>query len=182
MKKRLKDSGQNEAPDVGQRLPINTARVTRFAEIHYDEIFRYCARKLPSPEDAKDATQEVFLRLVRTDALYEHKEKPLAYLYTCARNVCIDYMRRSRPVSVLEEADAERIADPAQSGFQDKIAMADALSRLSSEEQEVLELRYGQDLKMADVSAILGLSRFALYRVERKALGKLKQMMGDDHN
>ena len=37
----------------------------KFAEDHYDEVFRYCARRLPSREDAQDATQEVFLRLVK---------------------------------------------------------------------------------------------------------------------
>mgnify|MGYP002561048822 CR=1 FL=1 len=52
----------------------------RFAEDHYEEVFRYCARRLPSREDAQDATQEVFLRLVKSHALYERNGKPLAYL------------------------------------------------------------------------------------------------------
>lgn len=156
--------------------------LTRFAEEHYDEVFRYCARRLPTPEDAKDATQDVFLRLAKSHALYESREKPLAYLYTCARNVCADAMRRTKPVSSLDEVDVDRISDPAQERYSQDLVMADALSRLPDDEREVLELRYGQDFGMADVSAILGKSRFALYRIERRALDNLRRMMGDDRD
>lgn len=163
--------------------PISHADLlTRFAEEHYDEVFRYCARRLPTLEDAKDATQEVFLRLAKSHALYESREKPLAYLYTCARNACADIMRRMRPVSSLDEVDADRIADPGQELCSQDLVMADALSRLPDDEREVLELRYGQDLKMTDVSAILGRSRFALYRIEKRALENLRRMMGDDRD
>lgn len=156
--------------------------LTRFAEEHYDEIFRYCARRVPTLEDAKDATQDVFLRLAKSHALYDSREKPLAYLYTCARNVCIDIGRRARPVSSLDEVDADRIADPAQGQRKDELVMADALSRLPDDEREVLELRYGQDLKMADVADILGKSRFAVRRLERRALADLERTLGDDED
>ncbi len=161
---------------------LDSNQLTRFAEEHYDEIFRYCARRLPTTEDAKDATQEVFLRLTKSRAIYDSREKPLAYLYTCARNVCIDTLRRTRPVSTLDEIDAEKLSDPAQGQYQKSLFLADALSRLPAEEREVLELRYGQDLKMADIAAILGKSRFALRRIELRALGSLRKMMGDDQD
>ena len=70
----------------------------KFAEDHYDEVFRYCARRLPSREDAQDATQEVFLRLVKSQALYERNGKPLAYLYTCATLAPIFTERLSRSI------------------------------------------------------------------------------------
>lgn len=168
--------------DFRQGLAFDANLLTRFAEEHYDKIFRYCARRLPTVEDAKDATQDVFLKLAKSQAVYDSGEKPLAYLYTCARNVCADFMRRARPASSLDEVGAERVADPAQGRYLQNLVMADALSRLPDDEREVLELRYGQDLKMADVSAILGKSRFSLYRIERRALDDLRRMMGDDHN
>lgn len=167
---------------LGQVQAFDVNLLTRFAEEHYDEVFRYCARHLPTVEDAKDATQDVFLKLAKTQAVYNSREKPLAYLYTCARNTCADIMRRTRPVSSLDEIDAERVPDPSQERYPQDLIMADALSRLPEDEREVLELRYGQDLKMAEVSAILGKSRFALYRIERRALNELRRMMGDDRD
>ena len=58
------------------------------------------------------------------------------------------------------------------------LVMEDALSRLTVEEREVLELRYGQDLTMAEIAAVTGKSRFALYRTERKALRALRNLLG----
>lgn len=156
-------------------------RLTRFAEENYDEIFRYCVRRLTTIEDAKDATQEVFLRLAKSSAVYDPNGKPLAYLYTCARNVCIDIARRARPVTLLDDADAERIVDPLQERFQQDLILADALARLPEDEREVLELRYGHDLAMADIAEILERSRFSIRRVERRALERLRGMIGDSH-
>ena len=179
MKRRLEKIERKGVGERARSAVSGADLLTRFAEEHYDEIYRYCARRLPTLEDAKDATQDVFLRLAKSPALYESREKPLAYLYTCARNVCIDIIRQTRAVSSLSDEDADRISDPAQERYPQDIAMADALSRLPDDEREVLELRYGQDLKMAEVSAILGKSRFALYRIERRALDSLRRMMGD---
>lgn len=70
------------------------ALAAEFAAAHYDDVLRYCRRRLSSWDDAQDAVQEVFLRLVRSGALYERRGKPLAYLYTIARNVCAEAHRR----------------------------------------------------------------------------------------
>lgn len=176
----MEEQGRTGAGAFGWKRSLDADLLARFAEEHYDQIFRYCTRRLPTREDAQDATQEVFLRLARSHALYDSREKPLAYLYTCARNVCIDAVRRATSVSALEGKDAEQIPDPAPERNPEALLLADALSRLPEEEREVLELRYGQDLKMADVAAIVGKSRFALHRIERRALGNLRKMMGDD--
>lgn len=151
---RLSIRQQRQADAPGRE---NDSLVGRFAEEHYDEVYRYCARRLPSKEDARDVTQEVFLRLVRSNALYAEHGKPLAYLYTCARNVCVDFYRGQRPVGALDEDDAQAIPDAracrhGRTGW----SWAGALARLTEEEREVIELRYGQDLPMSDISAVTG--------------------------
>lgn len=169
--------GSNGRADAPGRE--NDSLVGRFAEEHYDKVYRYCARRLPSKEDAQDVTQEVFLRLVRSDALYAEHGKPLAYLYACARNVCADFYRGQRPVGALDENDAQTIPDVRHADMDGRLTMAGTLARLTEEEREVIELRYGQDLPMSDISAVTGKSRFALYRIERRALGRLKELMGE---
>lgn len=169
--------GSNGRADAPGRE--NDSLVGRFAEEHYDKVYRYCARRLPSKEDAQDVTQEVFLRLVQSDALYAEHGKPLAYLYACARNVCADFYRGQRPVGALDEDDVQTIPDVRHADMDGRLTMAGALARLTEEEREVIELRYGQDLPMSDISAVTGKSRFALYRIERRALSRLKELMGE---
>lgn len=146
-------------------------------EAHYDQIFRFCARRLPTTQDAQDATQEVFLRLVRADATYADLGKPLAYLYRIARNVCADFHRRAKPADVELEVD---VVDPSSSAGEEHLAIADAISRLDEEEQLVLELRYDQDLPVMQIAEVLGISRFSVRRIEKRALANLEKELGGE--
>lgn len=62
-------------------------------EEQYDKIYRYCYFKLYDKQLAQDITQETFLRFIRQDlSLDNHKELP--YLYTIAKNLCVDNFRK----------------------------------------------------------------------------------------
>ncbi len=63
-------------------------------EAQYDKIYRYCYFKLHSREAAEDITQETFLRFLQSES-YQEKGKSLAYLYTIARNLCINNFRKA---------------------------------------------------------------------------------------
>lgn len=74
--------------------------------------------------------------------------------------------------------------EPAVEDFTDhavqKIYLSTAIDALSDEQQEVLLLRYGQDLKVGEIAEILGLSRFqVMYRV-RGALRQLKKLLKEE--
>ena len=90
---------------TGEGTDRAAALAAEFAAAHYDDVLRYCRRRLPSWDDAQDATQEAFLRLVRSGARYERRGKPLAYLYTIARNVCAEAYRRCGPAMEPLEVD-----------------------------------------------------------------------------
>lgn len=152
----------------------------KFAEEHYDEILRFCARRLPTKEDAQDATQEVFLRLVKSHAFYTSNGKPLAYLYTCARNVCSDFHRKADSAELRFDIEWENIPDPDVQDRSERMDISDAIARLPQSEQEVIELRYGQDLSVADTAQIQGTSRFSVYRSCSRALRTLKQVLGGE--
>ena len=62
-------------------------------EQYYDDIYRYCYLRLNDRHAAEDMAQETFLRFLEASE-YRDMGKPLAFLYTIARNLCIDYMRR----------------------------------------------------------------------------------------
>ena len=62
----------------------------------------FIARRVESPQAAEDLTQEVLLRLVRSNA--DELADPAAWLYRVARNVIIDYYRTRRPAPAGVEA------------------------------------------------------------------------------
>lgn len=145
-------------------------------DIHeqYDKIYRYCYFKLKNQYLAEDITQETFLRFFESNS-YKDAGRPLAYLYTIARNLCIDEFRK---VSTEELKD-----DVLQEGFEDAVVqrqiLQQAMESLTKEEQELLLLRYVNELAFSDLCRLYGKSRFALYRDLSKITNKLERRISD---
>ncbi|MCL2189400.1 MAG: RNA polymerase sigma factor [Defluviitaleaceae bacterium] len=136
----------------------------------YDKIFKYCFFKVKNAHLAEDITQETFLRFF-TQHKYVSRGKPLAYLYTLARNLCIDHFRKktTEPLS-----DGDTPAPSPYEAVETSVALQTALAALPEDMQEIILLRYANDLTLGEVAAFTGLSRFALHRKIKFALATLK--------
>ena len=147
----------------------------RLVEEHYDDVLAYCRRHAPFYDDAPDVAQEAFLRFVRSGRS-PLDGKPLAYLFTIARNLCIDAARARRlPVGPLDVdvPDGSPDADPAMAiGDGEVGALVDALS---PELRDVVELRFHQGFKVGEIADVLGVSRFAVNRRLNRALAELRR-------
>ncbi|MCM1303914.1 MAG: RNA polymerase sigma factor [Lachnospiraceae bacterium] len=144
-------------------------------EEQYDKIYRYCYFKLHHRETAEDITQETFLRYFRSYGRASG-EQALKCLYTIARNLCIDEYRR-RPLSPLDETMQE---SPKEEQILTGLTVRAALSELEQEEQEMLLLRYVNEVPVSAIGRMFGISRFAAYRRLLAAAGKLKDKLGKE--
>ena len=66
----------------------------------YDKIYRYVYFKMKDQTVAEDITQETFLRFISQKGSIQGYE--IKYLYTIARNLCVDEYRRVKPDSLSE--------------------------------------------------------------------------------
>lgn len=119
-------------------------------EEQYNKIYRYCYMKLGHRQTAEDLTQETFLRFF-ADRRYQDMGRELAYLYTIARNQCIDYYRKQKPLAMPEEYRKNLGYLPQDFGyypgftgleFLDYMALLKGLPRSAAKKrsQELLEL------------------------------------------
>jgi len=141
-------------------------------EKQYDKIYRYCYFKLYDKQLAQDITQETFLRFYRQGLSFD-QGRELPYLYTIAKNLCIDEFRK-QAVDSIEELESEATSDPAEDWI-DMLVLRSIVSNLPNDEQELLFLRYVNELPITSICKITGLSRFAVYRRLSKALKWLKE-------
>ena len=137
----------------------------------YEKLYRYLYFKLHDKQLAEDLTQEAFLRYINQNRSASHIE--MKYLYTIARNLCIDEYRRIKPSGLPEEEKA-LIAGGAD--MEEQILLRDALERLAPEDRELLLLRYANDERIATISALLNVSRFAVYRKLKNAEKHFRDM------
>ena len=139
-------------------------------EVVYDKIYRYVYFKIKNQSIAEDITQETFLRFIRQKGnIHDFQMK---YLYTIARNLCVDEFRRVKPDSLPEGIDD---VSPAQEDhLTEQIAVREAVAKLPAEDQELLLLRHVNNESAGTISKALGISRFALYRRLKKAEDELR--------
>ncbi|MCI9297887.1 MAG: RNA polymerase sigma factor [Lachnospiraceae bacterium] len=140
-------------------------------EEQYDKIYRYCYFKLYDKQLAQDITQETFLRFYR-QGLRLDRNKVLPYLYTIAKNLCVDSFRKKN-VESLEDVTEEITYDPTEDWISN-IALRGVISKLPQDEQELIFLRYVNEIGIAAICRITGFSRFAVSRRLTKALKGLK--------
>jgi RNA polymerase sigma-70 factor (ECF subfamily) len=163
-------------------------------ERHHAPVYRFCLRALRSPEAAADAAQEVFLRVVKNAASWEPKAKFTTWVYTIARNHCIDEARkgRFRKTDSLNETvgqdgegeeKIERVASPLPLGDQIahgtrlRRAIDKALATLPDEQREVFLLREVSGLAFKDIAESTGVGENTVKSRMRYALAGLKKAL-----
>lgn len=141
-------------------------------EEQYDKIFRYCCFKLYDRQLAQDITQETFLRFYRQERRLD-SGKELAYLYTIARNLCADAFRK-KPVYSFDMMPEGAVSDTSEELI-DSLTLRAAIAKLPPEEQELLFLRYENEISVTSICKMTGMSRFAVYRRLTKTVKQLKE-------
>ncbi|NCB92560.1 MAG: RNA polymerase sigma factor [Clostridia bacterium] len=149
-------------------------------EQHYDKIYRYCFFKLHHQQLAEDIAQETFLHFLESER-YTDKGKTLAFLYTIARNLCIDYYRKEKPESLPREWDSMMPADEKSMQWAENLSLYVALKELPREERELIFLRVVNEVPMGELTQLYQMSRFALYREIKRILKKLERSLSDEN-
>ncbi len=160
---------------------------TAFAELYdlyVDNVYRYLIYRVREPSDAEDLTSEVFTRAFANIHRYTWQGKSfLAWLYTIARNAVTDRRRRERPTVDLDNAygvaeEGPTAHDHAVRG-EEVEALKGAVKHLTSEQQEVLVLRFVENMSSREVANVLGKNEGAIRALQFRALGRLRKLLHD---
>lgn len=142
--------------------------MSREIEESYDKIYRYCFYRLRNSASAEDITQEAFLRYFA-----QNTDINSAYIFTIAKNLCTDIFRQKQTAELSDDYPEEDFANKSDT----KIAVRTALEKLDEQHREILVMRYIADMSVNETAEALGISRFAVYRLERAALAEMKKLL-----
>ena len=165
---------QQPKPDEDLMAAYQGGDVAAFRQLlqrHEKPIFRFCLRMVRSEEGAADATQEVFLRVVRGAGKWQRQAKWTTWLYSIAHNHCVDQIRRGKfrkpesldaPIGDASQPRIETIAGSIPGG--DAVAEAAdlkrvidiALEQLPEEQRAVFLLRTQSALSFEDIATAVG--------------------------
>lgn len=144
-------------------------------KLYSRKVYRFCQRMLNSTEVAKDALQETFIRI------YEHRDSFNgqnfeSWLYTTARNTCINYIRKRKITTPIESVEIA-FQPRKHLGIGIKEHIEDKVDQLPIALKEAFVLRDMEDLTYDQIAEILEIDlSLAKVRVHRARL-KLKELL-----
>ncbi len=111
-------------PDAARMLRVkrgDRAAFTELVEKYKQPVMNFVYRSLRDEPEAEDVAQNVFLQVYKSRARYERTAKFSTWLFTIARNLCLNEIRRRsrHPAESLEETHAEHDDQPARQ-YEDK--------------------------------------------------------------
>lgn len=140
----------------------------------YEKLLRYCYMKTNDRILAEDIVQEAYLRFWQSHQ-YKDTGKEMAYLYTIARNLCVDEFRKQKHLNIEDFSDSIACERSEPEMAINRLTIEKALESLPEELREIVTLRYISEISTADIGKIMDMSRFAVQRRLKTGLAILKK-------
>lgn len=161
----------------------NQEDFARLYDIYGDPIYRFVFFRVRTKEDAEDLAQTIFVKawnaIQRADG---EKLSFRSWIYTIARNTVIDHWKKKKDLQVGKDDEDffERIADTTRTQEERAMLVDDAhalkkhMTDLTDEQQEVLKLRFFDDLDTEEIARILKRKPEAVRALQYRALESLR--------
>lgn len=195
---RRRPKGDNDTDEaLMERFRQGDARAfERLLSKHEKGVYNFIYRMMRHEETANDLLQETFLRVVKNAQRYSPKAKFTTWLYTIARNQCIDAMRRAKhrrhrslDQKMGRDADGPTLMDKLPGRSADGFSRTDAremtvrieaaVEQLSDEQREVFVMRQFRNLKFKEIAEVIGVSENTIKSRMRYALENLRLVLAD---
>ena len=151
-------------------------------------IYNFCTRLIGNEDDAKDLTQDIFVKIWKNLEKYDESKSLKAWVFTIARNTCYDWLRKKKNLifSQMNKEDVdfeETIVD--EKPLQDELFIEKenagrvemALKVLSQDQLEVVVLHYTENLSFEEIAEVLQKSINTVKSQNRRALEKMKKFL-----
>lgn len=152
---------------------------------HYQpKIYRFVLVKVGRREEAEDLTHQVFLNAWQNIGRYEDLGFPFgSWLYRIARNAVVDFYRSKRDDVSLEKTDPEYFVMQADihadlAGKLDVEKVKLAIGKLKPEYQDVILMRFVEDLPIKEVADAMEKTEGAVKVIQHRAIKELQNILG----
>jgi RNA polymerase sigma-70 factor (ECF subfamily) len=141
------------------------------------EMGGFCLLRLRDEDAARDATQQIFAQALAGLPSYRETGQFRAWLYTIARHVLANHVRRQHQTfplaAALEAADPGLTPEEMVTSTLERHTVLEAVSRLPDDQRTAMELRMA-GLTGPEVAAAMGRSHEAIKKLQLRALQRLR--------
>jgi RNA polymerase sigma-70 factor (ECF subfamily) len=189
MASEVSTASRSAAPVAGVRRLVDRAQqgdrdaLEELYLLHFDRIYSYLHLSVGNRYDAEDLTTQTFVKMLESIGRFRWRSAPFsAWLFRIAHNLAMDHFRATRrwqpeedvpELPGSEEASAEEQALHAIG----RESMLELIDKLSTEQQQVLTLKFVFNFSNAEVATILGKTEGAVKSLQHRALVSLQKQV-----
>jgi len=158
---------------------------------YQNRLYRYLLRMVRQTPDAEDLFQQTWVRVAERIRQYDPQRNFDGWLFSVARNLAIDHLRRVRPDSLDEpissdiegETKASRLVSkerPAVEGILERERAGQleaAMDELPVSYREVLTLRFEEEMKLEEIAQVLEIPLSTVKTRLRRSLERMRHMI-----
>jgi len=161
----------------------------RLIEQYQHRLMRYLTYVVGNRQTAEDLFQDTWLRVLERGSQYDGEHQFSAWLFSVARNLAIDHLRKKKHVSLETEENEVPIAIPVSAGpsafevvagAEKSEQIFEALTKVPAEYREAIVLRFHEELSLEEIAAVtrapLGTVKSRIYRGLSALMPRLKGM------
>ncbi len=151
-------------------------------------IYRFIYMKVTNRHEAEDLTHEVFLSAWQNLYRYRPQGFPFSsWLYQIARNRVIDHYRLRKNNVSIEGLDVDIVSavSSVEHTLDDDLSLRhvrSAMQRLNHDQQDVVLMKFMQDLSHGEIAKIMGRSEGAVRLIQHRAISELKRLLNANLN
>jgi len=142
--------------------------IENIVERYGTAVYSYAMLRLKNPDDAADVYQNVFLKLFEKKPRFSNEPQLKSWLMKTTFNFSTDILRKQNREGELTDDIA--VSDKERDGFYDMI------EDLPKKYRDAVYLHYAEDMKIADIAKILGISAGGV----KARLSRARQMLKED--
>jgi RNA polymerase sigma-70 factor (ECF subfamily) len=177
----------SESEHVGlvQRACSDPDAFAQLYLMHYDNVFRYCVRRLFDRHSAEDITSTVFFKVMHNLGSFDGTAIDFrSWLLRIATNAVNDHLRDARrrteaigKVLKSSRAESDLAVDCDQELLERKIVLKQAVLSLKPKYQTVITLRFFENMKLTEIAACLGKKPSTVRSWLLRATAKLRKKL-----
>ena len=143
-------------------------------------LYRVAYYVLESEQDAKDAVQDLFIKLWDSRDTLDNVHNPMGYSIRLLKNQCIDRLRKESRLAradLSEEIASDDTADGPQAAREQTERMMRAIRKLPERQRVVLEMKLLRSMSNEQIAQETGMSNLAVRVMISRARAKIKEAL-----
>jgi len=160
----------------------------QLVRLYQKRVYAVAFRMVRDEEEAKDLTQEVFVKMYKALADFRGEGSVFTWAYRATVNLSINHLRRKKIISWVPLLEAEEKPEEPKEGLGDietaqlKQAIAEAVKKLPPKQRAIFILRHYDELSNEEIALIVGKSVGAVKANYFQALQKMKKYLAEWKN